>query len=265
MIIQSIRHEWPEIAGFILDRPHGPEEFIFIHYFNSVDLLSNNEVIRTKPHACIVVSANKPQWFKSEQKLVHDWFHFTKDTYNSKITNESIPVIMNTYGIEPDKVYYPSDSLEITNTVRKMESEFFTDVGFSKELCDLYIRQIFILMARSSKDNLSGISIKKNLLHKVEQVRRQMFFFPMEDWPVSKMAKMAGLSESRFYTVYKGVYKITPNRDLIFARIEKAKNLLSSQGYSVNEAAEALGYNSVYHFIRQFKSVTGSTPGEFKI
>jgi hypothetical protein len=65
MIIHNIRHEWPEKAGFVLDRPNGPSEYIFLHYFNPVDLLCKNEVIRTKPNACIVILANKPQWFKS--------------------------------------------------------------------------------------------------------------------------------------------------------------------------------------------------------
>ncbi|MFA5341159.1 MAG: AraC family transcriptional regulator [Clostridia bacterium] len=254
MIIQNIRHEWPEKAGFVLDRPNGPSEYIFLHYFNSVDLLCNNEVVRTKPHACIVISANKHQWFRSEQKLVHDWFHFT-----GEITEN-----MGKYNILPDKVYYPYDSLEITSTVRKMESEFFTDSEYSKRLCELYIEQIFIIMARSDDPQLSALNVKKPLSEKVEQVRKKMFSAPWEEWPVEKMAKLAGLSESRFYTVYRSLYKITPNRDLIFARIEKAKNILQTEGYSVNEASEALGYNSVYHFIRQFKSVTGTTPGRIK-
>ncbi len=254
MKIHNIRHEWPEKAGFVLDRPYGPDEYIFLHYFNAVDLLCNNEVIHTKPHACIVVSAKKPQWFRSEQKLVHDWFHFTGD----------IEANMDKYNIMPDTVYYPMDSLEITGTVRKMESEFFTDAEYSKQLCELYINQIFIIMARSLQESAPGINASRKLISKVEEVRRLMFLMPDKDWPVIKMAKMAGLSESRFYTVYKSVYKITPNRDLIFARVEKAKNLLQTDGYSVNETAQALGYNSVYHFIRQFKSVTGVTPGSFK-
>lgn len=44
-------------------------------------------------------------------------------------------------------------------------------------------------------------------------------------------------------------------------RIEKAKNMLM-QGMSVAETAEQLGYTNVYHFIRQFKQITGITPGK---
>ncbi len=254
MIIHNIRHEWPEKAGFVLDRPNGPSEYIFLHYFNPVDLLCKNEVIRTKPNACIVILANKPQWFKSEQPLIHDWFHFTGDVEKG----------MEKYNLLPDTVYYPYDSLEITGIVRKMESEFFTDSQYSKKLCELYIEQIFIMMARSDDSSASAYNVKKNISEKVEQVRKKMFSTPWEKWPVEKMAKLAELSESRFYTVYKSVYKITPKRDLIIARIEKAKNLLQTEDYSVNETADALGYSSVYHFIRQFKSVTGVTPGRIK-
>ena len=44
-------------------------------------------------------------------------------------------------------------------------------------------------------------------------------------------------------------------------RVEKAKNMLA-QGVSVSRTAELLGYGSTYHFIRQFKQVTGVTPGK---
>lgn len=254
MKIHNVRHEWPEKAGFILNRPHGPKEYIFLHYFNPVDLLCNNGIIRTNPHACIIVSPDKAQWFRSEQKLVHDWFHFTGDVESN----------MQKYNLTPDTVYYPYDRLEITGTVRKMESEFFTDMQYSGKLCELYIEQIFIMMARSEKDSINAANVKKQISDKVEQVRRKMFTSPAEDWPVARMAKLAGLSESRFYTVYKSVYKITPNRDLIIARIEKARTLLQTKDYSVNQVAEMLGYSSVYHFIRQFKSVTGVTPGSVR-
>lgn len=84
------------------------------------------------------------------------------------------------------------------------------------------------MMARSDDSSASAYNVK-NISEKVEQVRKKMFSTPWEKWPVEKMAKLAVLSESRFYTVYKSVYKITPNRDLIIARIEKAKNLLQTR------------------------------------
>jgi uncharacterized lipoprotein YddW (UPF0748 family) len=64
------------------------------------------------------------------------------------------------------------------------------------------------------------------------------------------------------HAVYKAVFGISPRRYLIFIRIEKAKMLLQS-GATVTSVAEQLGYGSVYHFIRQFRQLTGDTPKQF--
>ena len=55
MIIHNIRHEWPEKAGFVLDRPNGPSEYIFLHYFNPVTYIKRSDT--TKPNAMFVILA----------------------------------------------------------------------------------------------------------------------------------------------------------------------------------------------------------------
>ena len=74
-----------------------------------------------------------------------------------------------------------------------------------------------------------------------------------EEISVPQMARRVGLSESRFCVLYKSLFGIAPMRDIIYARIERAKNLLSARTYSVSEVAKLAGYTNEYHFIRQFK------------
>ena len=48
-------------------------------------------------------------------------------------------------------------------------------------------------------------------------------------------------------------------------KIEYAKSLLLQQpDLPLSAVAEKLGYHDQFHFIRQFKSVTGMTPGEYR-
>ena len=80
------------------------------------------------------------------------------------------------------------------------------------------------------------------------------------------MAKDLGISESKFYTVYKSIFNVTPNRDLITARIEKAKRLIeSSNGITVKNLARECGYLNEFHFIRIFKKTVGMTPKKYAI
>ena len=51
---------------------------------------------------------------------------------------------------------------------------------------------------------------------------------------------------------------------LIRARMEKAKELLRTTGYTVNEIAEQVGYNSSQYFAVCFKKYTGISPGVYR-
>ena len=56
----------------------------------------------------------------------------------------------------------------------------------------------------------------------------------------------------------------TIEKYVILQRIEKAKELLVYDELSINEISYKLGYSSVAHLSRQFKSVTGLTPSYYK-
>jgi AraC-like DNA-binding protein len=56
----------------------------------------------------------------------------------------------------------------------------------------------------------------------------------------------------------------TIEKYMILQRIEKVKELLVYDELSLNEISYKLGYSSVAHLSRQFKSVTGLTPSHYK-
>ena len=72
------------------------------------------------------------------------------------------------------------------------------------------------------------------------------------------------LSRSRFSVVYNNLFGTSPKADLINARISKASYLLTLGTMSIADIAEQCGYQNVYHFIRQFRTITGVTPGKYR-
>lgn len=58
---------------------------------------------------------------------------------------------------------------------------------------------------------------------------------------------------------------VSPHRYLQNRRIERAKYLLSVENASITETAALVGYNSVYHFSRSFKALTGIPPTKYRL
>lgn len=63
-----------------MNRPKGDGSVIFLHFHNTVELLINGQRITTRTNACIFYGPDTPQWFKSEDLLIHDWMHLSPDT-----------------------------------------------------------------------------------------------------------------------------------------------------------------------------------------
>jgi AraC-like DNA-binding protein len=64
--------------------------------------------------------------------------------------------------------------------------------------------------------------------------------------------------------LFSSVESTTIEQYFIFQKIEKVKELLVYDEFSLSEIAYKLGYSSVAHLSNQFKKVTGFTPSEFK-
>ena len=96
-------------------------------------------------------------------------------------------------------------------------------------------------------------------------VRKNILSQPEQQWTVSQMAAMVAMSESRFHVTYKAYFGSTPMQDVIEARLRQAMTLLSTRPeLSVAQIAQMLGYTNEYHFIRLFKTATGTPPGTWR-
>lgn len=251
--VTRIRHAWPEKAGFTIDRKQGYPEYTFLHFFNSVELLVDGKMVKTRPHACIMYNIHTPQRIVSTQPLTHDWIHFRGD----------LDDVFLVFGLEYDKLYYPTKADFITRIVQEMEYERYSSKRYGEELINAKTAELFINLFRSCANELSpGVDSSTN--DRFRNLRSEMFQNLGRQWTVEGMAKSVGLSKSRFYTIYRRIYGNSPTDDLIRARIDSAQNLLLFGDASVSRIAEELGYNNLTHFMRQFKMLTGTSPEKFR-
>lgn len=98
----------------------------------------------------------------------------------------------------------------------------------------------------------------------LERLHRELHLAPQLDWTLPGMAKALCISVSYLQKRYKQAFGIGFMEDLIEARIEKAKHLLTATDLRIGEIAEQCGYRNASHFMRQFRDKTGMTPSAFR-
>lgn len=245
----SLRHAFPEPAHFCIDRKQGHADYTFLHFFNPVLLETDGKLTEVPSNTVILYNIRTPQYFVSPTPLVHDWMHLQGD-----IT----PLLTDT-NIQLDTPYFMNGTGFITNIIREMETEFYGDRHHREEILSSKLRELFLKLDRAIKGDAT-VDIDRATKDKFRHLRDMMFSQLHRKWTVAEMAQIVNFSESRFYTLYRSVYGISPTADLIQARIDHAKQLLSTGNRSIEEIAILSGYDSTSHFIRQFKANVGVSP-----
>lgn len=102
----------------------------------------------------------------------------------------------------------------------------------------------------------TGISVKKAVEY--------MTLNYSQNTPISELARMVNLSQSRFFAVFKNEIGMTPVEYKNYICIQNAEKLLLSTELSMEEISEELGFNSTSYFRRTFKHFVGKSPRDYK-
>lgn len=98
----------------------------------------------------------------------------------------------------------------------------------------------------------------------VEKICDRINLSPEEAHSLAAFAAEYGYSADYLGRVFSRAAGISFSEYLANARVNKAKFLLSSTSLSVEGVAEALGYYDTCYFARQFKRITGTSPGRYR-
>ncbi len=80
---------------------------------------------------------------------------------------------------------------------------------------------------------------------------------------IEKIAKHLGITPEYYRKVFREVYGCSPRRFIINMRMERAKDLLVLNEFSVAEISEMCGYDSESYFSSEFKRIVGCPPTEY--
>ena len=111
----------------------------------------------------------------------------------------------------------------------------------------------------SELQNISVSPLVKRLMPAINYLQKHI----LNDVNCSTLAKLCFLGTSRFYSLFKSEFGMTPLEYRNRILIRKATSFLSSNDITVKETAFALGFESTTYFSRFFKRHMGMTPTEY--
>jgi AraC family transcriptional activator of mtrCDE len=134
----------------------------------------------------------------------------------------------------------------------------FEEYGYSSVLRGL-LTQLLTVIIRHQINGQYSSAARRKIAPALEAIRKQ----PHIAWKTTELANLCGYHPTYFAALFYESTGHSPKHFIILERIRKAKQLLL-EAESIEAVADQLGYASVHYFSRNFKSVTGLTPTQFK-
>lgn len=149
---------------------------------------------------------------------------------------------------------------QIESDFRELEALLHSQVMFRKELA-MNILERAILRCESVNPRYGEVMMVDPRISKSIEWVSQHF---REPYSVAELAKLCGLSRSRFSDLFHAQVGLTPGEFVEKQRLALAMHLLRYTTMSVSEIADRVGYSSVFYFSRRFKHTAGRGPLDYR-
>ncbi|MBA4852333.1 AraC family transcriptional regulator [Emticicia sp. BO119] len=142
----------------------------------------------------------------------------------------------------------------------------FTEQHPSKDIfADLMIQELIIRIVQTEtrtfySKNAHKLASNNRIAHVVNYIRENI----REQIQVEQLCKIACMSESNFYRVFKEELGISPIEFIIEERIKLASSLLKNPEFRIKDVYFESGFNSLSYFNRMFKKKYKVSPSEYK-
>lgn len=126
------------------------------------------------------------------------------------------------------------------------------------------MRVLFHKFSDMYKSLLAGGTSYGKYFDELSKIRQNIHNYQYVPDGADEIAKGLNISTSYFQHIYKKLFGVPVNQDIIKGRIEHAARLLMETDASVSEIAEQCGYENLEHFSRQFKKIKKVSPQKYR-
>ena len=237
----------------IIDRPAGRMDYLFLLLLSPMEFQFADRTETARPGACLLYTPGTPQHYQAVCEFSNSYLHFYCDD----------PSVLTHYSLPENRLFYPGNTEQINDAIRRLYREYLTQPPYYEESMDLMIHQFFLLIARDRQTAVRE-EPDSSLYRSFSELRLHMLSSCEQDWTLARLCSEAGFGKSQFCALYKKLFQTTPRSDLIHARIERDRYLLTSQTVQIQQAAAQSGFRNLYHFSRCFKEICGCSPSRYR-
>ncbi len=133
------------------------------------------------------------------------------------------------------------------------------DVGY-KMRCKANLYNIICTMQEEYRKSYLPKSKYMIIEPAVDYINKNYTSLPLN---ISSLSDMCGITPEYFRRIFREFFGDSPIIYINKMKISRAKDLISSGMYSVNEVCMLSGYTDLSHFSREFKKATGVCPSEY--
>ena len=139
--------------------------------------------------------------------------------------------------------------------------------GLAISLENAATTQDMVLVFQGALAQLAERTERKNNINSMDSIGRVKVFVDdhyMESLPITRLAKMAGLSGSTFSRSFKKITGIGLQTYLQNRRLEEARRLLKTSNLPISRVGRDCGFTSYSYFVKLFGLRTGIPPQKFR-
>lgn len=255
MKIVNAGYKYTHESDFVINRPIGSGDYVFLVLRTNAFFVLNGERIIAAKGSVIIYKKGTPQLYGAcESSFTNDWIHFE--------LNESEYEWTKSIGILFDKILPINNYTVFSSLIKSIFSEQYSKSAHSEESTSLYLRLIFLKLSEAlhtPTPDFEGAYYKA-----FADLRGEIYSSPASDFAIDTLCRRLNLSRSYLQHLYKAIFGTTVSADVTASRIEHAKYLLYSTDDTVASISVQCGYKNDVHFMRLFKSATGMTPSAYR-
>ncbi len=233
-------------------RPNGSGDCLFLLFLTPMRVTLSGSSQVCKQGACLFFEKGIEQNYSAVKEFCNSFVHFSASKKE-----------LEHYTFPRNQLFYPTDTGSVHELLKTINTEYLLKLPFYEEKLDHLVHQLLIELSRSFQQIQEPAFQNPDLYNQFMTLRLMMLSHCEEDWNPKRLCQLINLEKSQFYSYYRNFFNASPKDELLTARIDKAKNLLTNETMQVKQVAFLCGFHNIYHFTRYFKKICGVSPSEY--